>query len=230
MTASRARSRLAIPALLGLFATTASGCGWFFTHGPPAGHQQMTSFSCTQTFTTTVLDLAGFVWFTVNMEVNARNGNVAATAIDGALTVALTWSGLEGAAKVRNCRAAQAQLASRLAVGGTRAVAQAPPAPPVGPVATRPLAAPTAGPLGVRTVTVTPVGDTLGLGQKLQLVATARGANGAPLPGATFVWSSSDAAVVAVSATGVVTARAVGVANVTARADGVIGKVQIVVR
>jgi len=230
MPQSPVRSRLAILAFLGLFATTASGCGFFFTHGPPAGYQQMSSFSCSQTVTGPVLDLIGFTWFTINMEVNARNGNVAATAIDGALTVALTVSALEGASKIRNCRTAQAQLASRLGAGNQRAVAQAAPLPAAGPVAARPLAGPAPAVVGVTTVTVSPPVDTLGVGQKVRLVATARGANAQPLAGVTFTWSSSAPTVAAVSADGVVTARAVGAAVVTARAEGVLGKVQIVVR
>jgi len=223
------RSRLAVVAFLGLFATSVSGCGFFFTHGPPAGYQQMSSFSCSQTVTGPVLDLAGLVWFTVNMEVNARNGNVAATAIDGALTIALTWSALDGASKIRDCRAAQAQLASRMAAGNQRAVAQVAPLPAAGPVVARPLGAP--GPAaGVNAVTVAPAVDTLGVGQKVRLVATARGVNAAPMAGVTFTWSSSAPTVAAVSPDGIVTALAAGTAVVTARADGVLGKAQIVVR
>lgn len=191
----------------------------------------MTSFSCTQTVTAPVLDMAGFVWFTVNGEVNSRNGNVAATVIDAALSVTLVWSGLDGATKIRNCRAAQAQLAARLAASGGRSVAQTtmPQSSSAALAATLRGPAAAAGPRAIRAVTVSPSGDTLSVGRRAQLVATARGADGAMVPGTTFVWSSSDTAVAVVSAAGLVTARAVGVSTIAAKADTVVGRVRIVV-
>jgi len=227
MSTNRVRSRLAIFALLGLFAAAASGCGWFFTHGPPAGHQSMSSFSCTESPAGPVLDGIGFVWFTINGQINAQHGYVAATAIDAGLTVALVWSAFDGAMKVRNCRAAQAQLAARLAAGAQQGAPQPGTVPSA---AVRPTPPPVAVPHVVRAVTVSPAADTVKVRQVLQLAATARDANAAIVPGVTFIWSSSDTAVAVVTGAGLVTARRVGVALVTARADSVTGQARVVVR
>ncbi len=71
----------------------------------------------------------------------------------------------------------------------------------------------------ISRTTVTPGTDTLtALGSTSQLVA-ASFAGGDPLPGS-YVWSSSDASIAAVSATGLVTARANGVVRIVVRELG----------
>lgn len=248
-------------ALLGCLTLGTSACGWFFVHGPPAGYQGMNDFSCTQSVAGPVLDLAGFVWFTINGQVNAQAGRVAATAIDAAASVAFVWSGLDGAGKIKACRAAKAQLAARLGRGPV-ASAGKPAAPQLGPVqptalppastqpktpkpGTQPPAAPVpasaqpATPGGmaqqapaapvVRGVVVSPATDSLSVGQTVQLAAAARTSSGAPVPDSAFAWRSSDPAVASVNRKGLVTARAAGVAVITARAGGLAGRAKIVV-
>lgn len=63
-------------------------------------------------------------------------------------------------------------------------------------------------------VSVSPASDTLTVGGTMQLVATVRDEHGTPTSGATLSWRSSDANVLTVSATGVVTAVAPGYATV----------------
>lgn len=67
-------------------------------------------------------------------------------------------------------------------------------------------------------------------GAALQLGAVTRAANGAVLGGRAVAWASSDPAVVAVSATGQVTAVAAGNAMVSAASEGITAQVPVVVR
>ena len=71
-------------------------------------------------------------------------------------------------------------------------------------------------PAEVASVSVAPTSATLLVGRTQQLTATARAANGDAIPGAAITWTSSDAAVATVSATGLVTAVAAGDAQITA--------------
>jgi outer membrane protein OmpA-like peptidoglycan-associated protein len=71
------------------------------------------------------------------------------------------------------------------------------------------------------TVAVAPATATLeALGATQQLTASARDANNNPFPGAAFTWTSSDAAVAAVSPSGVVTSVGNGTARIMAAAAG----------
>ena len=72
----------------------------------------------------------------------------------------------------------------------------------------------------VASVAVSPASATLGIGQKVQLTATPKDAGGNPLSGRVIAWSSSNATVATVSATGLVTANAAGSATVTATSEG----------
>jgi len=247
--------------LLALPMLALSACGWFFVHGPPAGYQGMSDFSCTQSIAGPVLDLAGFTWFTINMDVNARNGNVAATAIDGALTIAFVWAGIDGARKISACRTARSQFAYRPAPARAPAAGQpvvlqpgpehptalqAQPAPPKAallapkeaavssaapaPPAMRGRVMPLPADSGiVQTVTVTPAMDSVSIAHTLQLGATARTSSGAVVPNRAMAWRSSHRAVATVNQAGLVTARAVGTAIITARTGGVVGKAKVVV-
>ncbi len=248
-------------ALLALPALALSACGWFFVHGPPAGYQRMSDFSCTQSIAGPVLDVAGFTWFTINMDVNARNGNVAATAIDGALTIAFIWAGIDGSHKIAACRAARQSFAQRLVPEGAPSASQtvafrpgpvqpmapqAQAAPPKAALTTPKEAAvastaPVQPPMRVRVVplpadsgivqsiTVSPALDTLRVAQTQRLGATARTSSGAAVPNRTMTWRSSHRAVATVSRAGLVTARAVGTAVITATTGGVVGKASVVV-
>ena len=83
----------------------------------------------------------------------------------------------------------------------------------------------------VASVAVTPSTATLvSLGETAQLTASAQDASGNAISGKTFTWSSSDASIATVSATGLVTAVARnGSATITATADAVNGTAAIVV-
>ena len=72
----------------------------------------------------------------------------------------------------------------------------------------------------VAVVAVTPTAVSLYRGQTAALTATAKDAGGATLSGRLVIWSSSDATVASVSASGVVTAIQVGSVSVTARSEG----------
>jgi hypothetical protein len=79
-------------------------------------------------------------------------------------------------------------------------------------------------------VQITPGGDLVQpQGSTRQLGFVAHGANGVEVPGRTATWSSSNPAVVSVSATGVLEARAYGSAVITATVDGKTGNTTVVV-
>ena len=81
----------------------------------------------------------------------------------------------------------------------------------------------------VSAVAVTSPADTPEVGDTLRLLAAATDANGQAVEGAAFTWSSSDASVVSVDGSGLVTAVAVGTAVVTAASSGVSGSAELVV-
>lgn len=80
-------------------------------------------------------------------------------------------------------------------------------------------------PLTVLSLTVSSVeisggGSALLPGETVRLSAVAKGDAGTVIPGKTFVWSTSDASVAAVSSDGIVLAVAPGTANIGASTDG----------
>ena len=82
----------------------------------------------------------------------------------------------------------------------------------------------------VASVVVTPGSAPLvSLGETVQLTASAQDASGNTLSGKTFTWSSSDANITTVSASGLVTAIANGVATITATTDNVSGTANLTV-
>ncbi len=68
------------------------------------------------------------------------------------------------------------------------------------------------------SIVVTPVADTLRMGDTLRLAAEATDANGNAMSGAQFAWESSDASTATVSSAGLVTGRRQGTATITATA------------
>src|SRR5207302_1337428 len=72
----------------------------------------------------------------------------------------------------------------------------------------------------VATVEVTPPSASVQAGQTVQLAATPKDANGAPLSGRTVTWSSSNTAVAAVSNSGLVSGVTAGSATITATSEG----------
>ena len=81
----------------------------------------------------------------------------------------------------------------------------------------------------VASVEVSPSAETIGLGSTLQLTAEAFDENGEAVAGVEFSWESSDAAVAAVDAGGLVTGVAVGVATITASAGSGQGTAKVTV-
>ena len=67
---------------------------------------------------------------------------------------------------------------------------------------------------------VSPASHTLEEGETVQLAADVVDANGYPIPGYDFTWSSDDEAVATVSSTGLVTSKEEGSAEIAAKADG----------
>src|SRR5205807_1505175 len=81
----------------------------------------------------------------------------------------------------------------------------------------------------VATVEVTPPSASVQAGQTVQLTATPRDANGAPLSGRTVTWSSSNTAVAAGSHGGLVSGVTPGSATVTATSEGKSGTSSVTV-
>jgi uncharacterized protein YjdB len=99
--------------------------------------------------------------------------------------------------------------------------------PEVVEVGELPAPAPAAG--QVRAVVISPAEDTLAVGQRAQLIATAHSSSGAEVPNRQFSWWSSHPAVASVGAAGLVTAHAVGVATIGANSGVPTGTARIVV-
>jgi len=89
---------------------------------------------------------------------------------------------------------------------------------------------PTGNSVPVASVTIEPDGVTLGIGQTVQLAVTLRDAAGAVLTDRSVTFSSTNASVVTVSSTGVVSAEAAGTASVTAAAEAETDAVTILVQ
>src|SRR2546426_535255 len=75
----------------------------------------------------------------------------------------------------------------------------------------------------VASVTGSPAAASVSTGQTVQLTATPRDANGAPLSGRVVTWSSNNAAVATVNGSGLVTGVATGSATITATSEGQTG-------
>ena len=79
------------------------------------------------------------------------------------------------------------------------------------------------------SVVVSPATDTVTLGDRLRLAAEAFDENGHAVEGAQFTWSSSDASVATVDASGLLTGVAEGTATITATAGDAGGTAEITV-
>jgi uncharacterized protein YjdB len=82
----------------------------------------------------------------------------------------------------------------------------------------------------VSAIAVAPPQDTVGPGGTRQLSASALDANGHAVPAVQFAWSTSDATVASVNASGLATGIAVGTAAIRASAGGVTGAALLTVR
>jgi WD40 repeat protein len=84
-------------------------------------------------------------------------------------------------------------------------------------------------PAAVASVSVSPSGAGLSVGQTVELRATLKDADGNVLTGRSIQWSTSSAAIATVSSAGVVTAVAEGVATISALSEGKTGQAQVTV-
>ena len=203
--------------LLGMLTLPSASCGFVFSQGPPAGHEQMLSFSCTESNAGPTLDI---VWASLNVL-----GAIAAASDPGAydnsgeiVAVGLGWgvfssfAAASGFNKSKQCRQALRQLAER----------NARMANPPGLVLPTDAAS-------VQSVVVSPSEDTLAVGARRQLVASAHSSSGTVIPNRDFMWSSSNDAIASVSNTGLVTAHAAGTVVIAANTGNVVGTARMVV-
>ena len=203
--------------LLGLLSLLLSGCGFLISKGPPTGHEQMLSFSCTESNAGPTIDI---VWAALNVlgaaaaasEPDAYENAGQIVAVGIGWGVLSSFSAASGYKKSKECRQALQQLAQRNAErnGAVSGVV----VPDNGTVV---------------AVVVSPADDTLAVGAQLQLVAAAHGSSGAVIANRPFTWSSSNDAVASVSNAGLVSAHAAGAVVIAANTNNVVGTVRVVV-
>lgn len=209
--------RLRATALILLVSTSLSGCGFLFTKRPPAGHENMDSFSCTQSKTGPLLDIIGasisavvVLGIIVNKEEVPNEGE--AIAFWTGVGIVSGLSARSGYGKTAECREARQRLAEREAMGQGRNAANAP------------------GYGAVQAVSITPQTATIRVGETLMLTAVARGADGQPLATRLFRWTSSNDAIASVSGEGVVRAYAAGTVVIAANSNNLVGTMNLLVR
>jgi len=194
--------------MLGLLPLLLTGCGFVFSHGPPTGHEQMPAFSCTESNAGPTLDI---VWASLNVlgalaaasDPSAYDNSGQIVAVGVGWGVFSSFAAASGYNKSKQCRHALQQLAQRNA---------------------RPTDVPS-----VLAVVVSPSEDTLAVGERAQLVASAHSSGGTAIPNRDFMWSSSNDAIASVSNAGLVTAHAAGTVVIAANTSNVVGTVRIVV-
>ncbi len=210
MYRKRIAPRLTSVALLGLLPITSGACGFIFSHGPPADHEQRSgSFSCTESNTGPIIDLIwGGLLVLSGISLAADPSEFEAEGLEAGPYVAffLGWGALSGAAagvgfnKSNKCREAKQAWENRLRQ--------------------RQDDVSTAN-LDVAWIMVSPEAHTLqAIGERVQLSATAYGSGGKVISDKMFRWSSSDAAIASVDYDGLVTAHSGGSVVIAARADG----------
>ena len=105
-----------------LAAFALSGCGFIFTHGPPAQHAQLDYFSCTETNAGPIIDaiMAGLYGLgTIAIAADPDEYELTDSETTSAIIGGVFWTGLltggavVGFNKTSRCREAKAQLATR---------------------------------------------------------------------------------------------------------------------
>ena len=76
---------------------------------------------------------------------------------------------------------------------------------------------------------MSPSEDTVAVGERVQLVASAHSSSGTVIPNRDFIWSSSSDSTASVTNAGLVSARAVGTVVIAAQTGDVTGTARIVV-
>src|SRR4051812_48880147 len=106
--------------VLGLLPLLLSGCGFVFSKGPPTGHEQMLSFSCTESNTGPTLDI---IWASLNVlgaltaasDPNGYDNSGEVVAVGLGWGVFSSFAAASGFKKSKQCRQALQQLAARSA-------------------------------------------------------------------------------------------------------------------
>jgi len=186
-----------------------SGCGFVLTKGPPTGHEQMTGFTCTESDAGPILDV---VWAALNVLSAAVVASDPDAFVNSDLNVVLglawgafsTFSAASGFSKSKQCRRALLLLAQRQGLVPVDVAL-------------------------VHAVVVTPSADTLAVGERVQLVATAHSSSGTVVPNREFAWSSSNDAIASVSNAGLVTAHAAGAVVIAASTGNATGTASVLV-
>lgn len=215
MYRKRFGSRPMTISLLALIPLT-TGCGFIFSHAPPEDHEQLDYFTCTDNNAGPIIDV---IWGGL-LVINALWAAAEPSAFensDGAIMVGLSWGALSGVAagvgfdKSKKCKVAKRALAARQVQGRVQR-REPPPAD-----------------LVVQAVVLNPPADTLRVGERVQLTATAYGSAGVAIPNKLFRWSSSNDAIASVNNAGLVTARASGAVVIAANTDNIVGTANVVV-
>jgi len=177
----------------------------------------MPAFSCTESNAGPTLDI---VWASLNVlgalaaasDPSAYDNSGQIVAVGVGWGVFSSFAAASGYNKSKQCRHALQQLAVRNAQlrAGT-----------IGVVLTD---VPS-----VLAVVVSPSEDTLAVGERAQLVASAHSSGGTAIPNRDFMWPSSNDAIASVSNAGLVTAHAAGTVVIAANTSNVVGTVRIVV-
>ena len=201
------------PILLGLSSLLCTGCGALLTNGPPAGHAQMDSFSCTTSDAAPILDAVGtgvtlllVATSVVTPEWHPNSKRIIAGG--AAWGVVSGLSAADGFRKAKRCRAAYRQLAIR---HGQHPAELPPDVPFVG------------------AITVSPADTRLAVGEQRELAALAYASSGALMSNQRYLWSSSNDAIASVSNAGLVTAHAPGTVVIAASAGNIVGTARVVV-
>ena len=197
-------------------------CGFAMTDGPPAGHEKlMTPFSCTESMTGPGLDIAAAL-ATIYLVLGLQSTDDSFERNAHQVTSGLIATGIVGifAAsagiaidRISKCGAAKRGLSLRQAEAAAALAARRR----------------TADLIGVQKVVIMGDPDTIMVGTWTQLVAQAYDSTGAVILDRSIAWSSSNDTIASVSAEGLLRARRVGTAVMTATAGSVIGTANVVV-
>jgi len=197
-----------------------SGCGLLMTTAPPANHVSLPAFSCTESNVGPGLDgiMAGMM--VLNGGLTLANSDDyyyskkeahTVVAINAGLGLLYGISASKGMQKTKDCRAAKQEFMLRMAQQ-------------------QPSTAETQNGTIIQFVRVTPVVDTLSIGEHLQLEASAHTMSGALLKDRAFTWSSSNREVASVNSSGLAIAQRAGTVTIVATSGITSGVATIVVR
>ena len=99
-----------------------SGCGFLFSHGPPPGHESLSTIHCTESKTGSRLDILWGAASVVGAALGASQGDRVALR----LTIGGVWAGVYGASaasgfrKANRCAEARRQLEERRMRGNSQ--------------------------------------------------------------------------------------------------------------